>query len=459
MSEKTKKVAIAEEKNMCTKKEVFGHAMGALGHDAIYSMWSSWITPFFTDVLLMTPGFMGVLFTIARIWDGVNDVMWGTIVDRTKSKYGRFRPWLLRSSIVVAICLILSFTVPGFGSTGNMIFAAIFYILFDMAFTTIDISYWGLPAAMSSNPGERNKIFAYSTTASNAISTIMGIGIPMLLVAFGGETSPKAFFAVAAIVGVFGCVMYLVSFALTREHVTPANSEAFSLKLALKNIYVNKPLFCIMIANLVTNLAFIIKMSVNYYYCVYNLGNVELMSIISLVTVPCMIIGSLLVPVISKRTGKKKALIGIMGVNLVASAVFYLVGYSNVVTVIICNAIQITCVGAAMVLINSMNADTIEYGEWITGQRNEGVITSTRTLVVKIASTIQGITLAAVLGMTGYVPGAEQAASTLGAFHFVVSMLTGIVMFAGVIPMFFYDLTEEKHAQITAELAARKTQK
>ena len=111
-----------------------------------------------------------------------------------------------------------------------------------------------------------------------------------------------------------------------------------------------------------------------------------------------------------------------------------------------------------MVLINSMNADTIEYGEWITGQRNEGVITSTRTLVVKIASTIQGITLAAVLGMTGYVPGAEQAASTLGAFHFVVSMLTGIVMFAGVIPMFFYDLTEEKHAQITAELAARKAQ-
>lgn len=109
-----------------------------------------------------------------------------------------------------------------------------------------------------------------------------------------------------------------------------------------------------------------------------------------------------------------------------------------------------------MVLINSMNADTIEYGEWITGQRNEGVITSTRTLVVKIASTIQGITLAAVLGMTGYVPGAEQAAGTLGIFHFVVSMLTGLVMFAGVIPMFFYDLTEEKHAQITAELVARK---
>ena len=139
-------------------------------------------------------------------------------------------------------------------------------------------------------------------------------------------------------------IMYLLSFALTREFATPANSEAFSLA-----------------------------------------------------TVPCMIIGSLLVPVISKRTGKKKALIGIMGVNLVASAVFYLVGYSNVVTVIICNAIQTTCVGAAMVLINSMNADTIEYGEWITGQRNEGVITSTRTLVVKIASTIQGITLATVL--------------------------------------------------------------
>ena len=91
------------------------------------------------------------------------------------------------------------------------------------------------------------------------------------------------------------------------------------------------------------------------------------------------------------------ALFGIMGVNLIARAVFYLVGCSNVVTVIICNTTQPTRVGAAMVLINSMNTDTIEYGEWITGQRNEGVITSIRTLVVKIASTIQGITLATVL--------------------------------------------------------------
>lgn len=456
MEKKDKKVV--EKQGMCQKKEIFGHAMGALGHDAVYSMWSSWITPFFTDVLLMTPGFMGILFTVARIWDGVNDLMWGTIVDRTKSKYGRFRPWILRSSIILAIVLVLSFTVPNFSANGKMIYAAIFYIIFDMVFTTIDISYWGLPAAMSSDPNERNKIFAWSTTASNAISTISSIIIPILLVNFGGETNAGSFFKVAMVIGIFALVMYLICFALVREHVTPANAEKFSVKLALKNIYVNKPLFCVMIANLVTNLAFIIKMSVNYYYCSYNLGNVEIMSIIGLVTVPSMIIGSLLVPVISMRAGKRMALIGIMGVNLLASIVFFVLGYGNTVTVIICNAVQTTCVGAAMVCINSMNADTIEYGEWKTGQRNEGVITSTRTLVVKIASTIQGITLAAILGFTGYAPGATQAASTLNSFHFVVSLLTGLVMFMGVIPMFFYDLTEEKHAEIMKELANRKEQ-
>ena len=134
-------------------------------------------------------------------------------------------------------------------------------------------------------------------------------------------------------------------------------------------------------------------------------------------------------------------------------------GYGSIPLVLLMGALQILCVGASFVVISSMTADTIEYGEWMTGQRNEGVITSTRTLITKAASALVGVAVAAVLTMTGYVPNVAQSAQTMGAFHFVVSFLPGIVMMIGAIPMFFYSLTEERHAQIMEELKERRAQK
>ena len=118
-------------------------------------------------------------------------------------------------------------------------------------------------------------------------------------------------------------------------------------------------------------------------------------------------------------------------------------------------ALQVLCVGASFVMLSSMTADTIEYGEWITGQRNEGIITSTRTLITKIASALVGVAVAVVLTMTGYVPNVEQTTETMQAFHFVISFLPGIVMMIGAIPIFFYSLTESKHQEIMEELKKR----
>ena len=282
--------------------------------------------------------------------------------------------------------------------------------------------------------------------------------IPILLVAFGGTGSAHAYFMTAVIFAVVGCSLYLTCFGLVREHVQ-APTEKFSFALAFKSLFTNKPLFCIMITNLVINLAFIMKMTLNYYYTTYTLGDVKLMSLMSLITLPSILLGTAAAPFLTKLVGKKKTLLGLMIANLVISAIFWLVGYGSIPLVLLMGALQILCVGASFVVISSMTADTIEYGEWMTGQRNEGVITSTRTLITKAASALVGVAVAAVLTMTGYVPNVAQSAQTMGAFHFVVSFLPGIVMMIGAIPMFFYSLTEERHAQIMEELKERRAQK
>lgn len=443
------------KKNMASNKEVLGHALGGIGQNTIYALWSGFITAFYTDVFGMNPAVMATIFLIARIWDAINDPMMGVLADRTKSRFGRYRCWLLRMPAVVAAALVLNFTVPNFGTTGNIIYAAVTYIIMGMAFTSVDIPYWSLPAAMTSDPDERTKIFTTATLGTNLASTVGSMLIPIMLVYFGGTASRHAYFMTALIFAAVGCVFYFLCFGMVREHVVPA-TETFSFKLAMKSLFTNKPLLCIMISNLVINLAFIMKMNLNYYYTTYTLGNVQLMSIMSLTTLPSILLGTLAAPFLTKRWGKKNTLLGLTACNLIVSFAFWAVGYENIVLVLVMGALQVLFVGASFVVITSMTADTIEYGEWKTGQRNEGVITSTRTLITKAASALVGVAVAMVLTMTGYVPNVVQTASTMNAFHFVVSLLPGIVMAIGVIPMFFYDLTEDRHAQIMKELEERR---
>lgn len=180
------------------------------------------------------------------------------------------------------------------------------------------------------------------------------------------------------------------------------------------------------------------------------------MSIMSFLSLPGILIGTIMAPLLAKKFGKKYTLIIVTIANLIISVLFFITGYENLVLVFIFTCLQVTCVGAAFVMISSMTADTIEYGEWQTGQRNEAVITSTRTLITKVASAMTGLATAIILVVANYQPNIEQTAATKSSFHFIASLLPGVVMMIGVIPMFFYELTEKRHAEIIEELNNRK---
>ena len=439
-------------------REVLGHALGGFGQNMVYALWSGFITAFYTDVFGMDPFVMAGIFFVGRVWDTINDPLMGILADRGHSRFGRYRCWLGRMPVVVAVCLVLNFTVPNFGTVGNTVYAAVTYILMATAFTTVDISYWSLPAAMTGDPQERTKIFTTANLGTNIASTVGNMLIPILLVNFGGTTSPRAYQITAIIFGIIGAVFYLTCFGLVREHITPPPSSKFSFKLAIKALVTNRPLVCIIVANFVLNFAFILKMNLNYYYTTYTLGDVQLMSIMSLVTLPTIIIGTILAPFVAKKLGKHRTLITMMICEFAVSAVFFFGGHTSIPFILVMGGLQVLCVGSSFVLLTSMTADTIEYAEWKTGQRNEGVITSTRTLITNLASAVVGVGVAAVLTLTGYVPNVEQTVQTQEAFHFVVSFMPGIVMMIGVIPMFFYPLGEKKYAQIVEDLKKRHEQ-
>ncbi len=459
MSEVVKEVAV-EEPRQCTKKEMLGHAVGVLGHDSMYTLWSSWTTPFLTDILQLPALFLAFLFGGARIFDAFTDISMGVIADRTRSKWGRFRPWLLRSGPLMAICVALSFFKPDIGVTGLCIFAGFMYIVTgSIVFTSVDIPFWSLPAAMTSNTKERGEIVGFTTTASNAIAGIVGLAMPIILMSLG-EFKWTSYFYVAIGVAIFGAIMYLTSFKMVREHVVPDDNEKFSLRLALKNIFQNKPLLLVQISNIFALLAMVLKGYLNYYYCVYNWGNMAYMTVLGLINLIGMVIGALLFTFAASRIGKKNCMFIAAILMALSSTVLYFSGWTNVIVLFATAAVSTTSVGAIIVCVNAMMMDTIEYGEWRTGQRNEAMITSTRCFVTKCVMAVAGIVVASVIGLTGFVPQeAVQAASVLNSFHFVYTLGSAGVVILAIVPMLFYTLTEKRHAEIMVELAARKAAK
>lgn len=455
MKEKSN-VSIQEEPKMSNKKEQLGHMLGVLGHDSTYSLWSTWMTPFMTDVLHLPAAFMGVLLAVARVFDGVNDVAMGFIADKTKSKLGRYRSWILRAGPLFCLCVLLSFLIPGENMAIRMVYAAIMYVLVDVIFTAVDIPFWSLPAAMTSNTTERSGILGTTQMASNAVSAGVGIILPLMLAKFGGGSSGSAYLKAALPIVIFGIVMYLLCFGLVREHIVPAEKEKFNFRLALKNIYKNKPLICIQISNALILLALIIRGNFTYYFFTYNIGKMELMSVKSTIGIIAGLLGSSAFIFLSKKMRKKNIMLLLAGIYAAACSVIFMTGWSNVYIIFCCDGIASLCSSGMMVGVNAMMADTMEYGEWMTGQRNEGVITSTRCFVTKCASALGGIAVAAVIGLTGYTGEGVQSAATLSGFHFMMSMACAIIMILAIVPLFFHDLTEEKHSKIVAELAERK---
>ena len=437
---------------------MFGHAIAGVGQNFIFAFWSSYMMMFYTDVFGLSAAFVGMLFFGARAWDAINDPMMGVIADKTRTKWGRFRPWLLIMPIPVGICLILNFTVPNVTGTAAMIYAAVTYILMSMAFTAIDIPYWSMPSAMTTDPVKRTKIFSYSNLGTSMASTVAGMLIVPLLNAFGGANTKSGFFGTAIVMAVIGITLYLTGFKLTREHVE-ASTEKFNYKKAAKALGTNKPLLIVLIASIALNLGMIIKMSLQLFYVQYNLGTLNLVPIFSMLALPGTILGSLFAPKIASKFGKKKALIGASITLLVVGIIFMLTPYSQVWLIMILSAAQVTLITLSMVIVSSMIADTIEYAEWKTGQRNEGVISSTRTFTTKLAMAFSGLIAGGILTFAGYVPNVEQSQMTLTVFHLVSSIVPGVIALVACIPMKWYDLTEERHAQIMKEIAERKANK
>ncbi len=439
-------------------REMFGHAIAGFGQNLIFGLWSNYMLVFYTDIFGIAAGTASIIMLLTRVWDGINDPMMGSIADRTRTKWGRYRPWLLFMAPVIVIFLVLNFSSPDLSPTLKVVYAGITYVMMSMAFTAVDVPYWTMPAAMSSDVKKRSRIISFSRMSTTLAATILGIIAIPLIHALGQGDKQKGYMMTALVVGLIGAGFYLIGFFCIREHVQPALNQKITFKSSVKAIIQNKPLLLLLCWGLLGNIGTMLKQGMVIYYVKDCVGSENLIPTFSLLFLPGMIFGLIIAPVFAKRFDSKSVFIGARVFGIIVDVIFFFAGFENIPLVMFLYALTSIPLGISSVVSATMLTNTIEYAEWKFGNRQEGLISSTQTLTAKIGMALSAGVIGAVLEIADYVPN-HVTSETQMMMHGAFTLFCAFIGVLAIIPMLFNKFTDKEHQRIMNELAERKSQK
>ena len=491
-------------------KEAIAYSITGIGQNFICTIVGSYLTIFMTDALLFgadgvkigaLSGTMAVavLMLATRVFDAFNDPIMGSIVDRTRTKWGKCRPYLKWMAIPIGICTILCF-LPIFDekTTATFVCISVIYVIWSVVYTVADVPYWGLSTCLTNDTTVRGNILTVARMACTVGAGLVTVGVPIITDAltkkfkytdsaehiaeimkeysvdaekakdFIGTVMPRfvndnastlkwTYFVCAVVFVVIAMPMFFYGFKNTKERFT-AEGEAPSFGHNLKLLFKNKELLLIVLSGILGGARMVYSYTGGLYFAKYILQNEGLYSVITLLVVPGGLVASLLVPWMTKKFTKKNTYIIVHAMGAVVMFVMYFVGYDKPWKLIVC-AIGLVLLGIPQgvnnIMTYAMIGDTVDYLEWKTGERGEGICFAMQTLINKI-----GMAVGAFIGvMSMSIAGINTETGLVAnpnALWNVLILSGAISMVLTIVPMLFYTLTEDKQRQLVKEIEARK---
>ena len=434
-------------------KASLGYAVGDLGINLYFISTLTYLLYFYTDVLGISAAAAAGVFLVARMVDAVTDPLMGAIAERTRTRWGRLRPYLLWGALPLGAITVATFSVPDLDESGKVIWAYVTYTLFGILYTVVTIPYSALTASLTDDYQERTRLSTFRMAFAFSGALIVSVGVAQWVRMFANPAE-----GYVLIMSIFACVatmLLLITFFNTKEVVQPPPEQKLSLNDSLRAVFYNPPLLIVIALFTLGMLSFTVRQTVTIYYFSYNVGRPDLIGAFFAATLATMFVGLVFVPRLAERFSKAGAIqIGAL-FTVLASIGFYLTPVSEPVWVIFWGCL-VALGGAPIAVLGwAMIPDTVDYAQWRFGKRADGAVYSMSSFFQKLAKALGGAGVATALATVGYVANQPQSAETLDMILHLMTVVPIGLMVLMIFLARLYKLDGETHARMRADLAQR----
>jgi GPH family glycoside/pentoside/hexuronide:cation symporter len=459
-------------------REKVGYSLGDSAANFIFQTMIIFQLNFYTDTFGITAAAAGTLLLVARLWDAVFDPMMGAIADRTNTRWGKFRPWILWTALPFGIMAFLTFSTPNLGGGGKLVYAYITYIVLMTVYSANNLPYSALSGVMTGDMVERTSLSSYRFVfAMLAQFVVQGLALPMVAV-FGQGDTAKGYQFTMGIFSILAVIFFLITFLSTKERIKPPPQQKTSLKQDFADLFRNGPWIAMFFVTLLVFIHLSMRGSVLLYFFKYYLNETSMLnfldnlglsgrltdrdvsgmafSLFNVCGTTAMIIGILFSKMMAKRYGKRNVyIVGLAGTTLV-NIFFISVGSGSILMAFCLQIMYGLIYGVTIPLLWAMMADVADYSEWKNRRRATGIVFSAVVFGLKAGLGFGGAIGGYVLDVYGYVPNVEQSPEAIMGIRMTVSIYPAIAFIAALVALAFYKINRKTEYLIQDELAERR---
>jgi len=443
-------------------REKLGYGLGDSASNFFFQVFNIFLLYYYTDIFGLAPAAVGTMFIVTKIVDAASDPIMGLIADRTNSRWGKFRPYLLWGAIPYGIFGYAMFANPDLSESGKLIYAYLTYTLMMLAYTAINVPYSALMGVISPSSVERTKVASYRFICAFSAAWIIGTFVTPLKNILGNGDEATGFRLTMILFAVISILLFWVTFATTKERVAPTQTDS-DVKLDLKALLSNGPWVALFLAAIFTLMNAAVRGGTLLYYFKYYVGDdgtpifliFDKTAIFMSLGLIAMIVGIALTKTLSERFEKRSLLMILTLLNSASMALFYVIPPDQYWMMVAVNCLGSLLIGPTPALVWAMYADCADYGEWKTGRRTTALVFSTLQFAQKMGLAVGAGLAGIVLSMFGFIANEVQTATSLAGIRFMFSILPAILSLMGAAAIFFYRINSATIREVEQSLSER----
>lgn len=444
---------MSQNEHKLAVREKIGYGLGDAASNIIFQTVMTFLAFFYTDVFGISAAAVGTLFLSVRVLDAITDPIMGNLADRTVTKWGKYRPFLLWLAIPYGVICVLAFTTPDWSDSAKLVYAYVTYALLMIMYTAINIPYCALGGVLTSDPQERISIQSYRFALASLAGILITATTLPLVDYFGAGDKALGYQLTMTLMSIIGVVLFFICFATTKERIAPLAKKQSSVVNDIKHLLKNEQWLIVGTVTFVVMFAVIVRATVSLYYVNYVLGRADLATIFVTLGMVGMFIGTLLAKPLTDKFCKVKVYKYATAAIALLCACVYFIDSQYVYLIIALHVFIGLLQQMTTPIIWVMMNDTVDYGELKTGHRMTAFTFSGSLFILKMGMSIAGAVAGWVLAFYGYQGGEEQSAQAIDGISLLFTLIPAIASFLAFILIQYYTLNKQKMRNIHQQIS------